>query len=281
LRYSISEGWRAIWPIWWTTSKSVKTLIGQERAHRYLHKYLKYARDYEEPQAGETTPRIIWICWLQGMEAAPETVQLCYRSVQKWAKDFEIRIITEENMLDNVTLPEKVVKKYRKGSIPFAQFSDIVRVSLLAEHGGIWMDATVAMTGEMPTYVTDTPLFMFRGSWLQPGRTMASNWFLASTKGHPVMQNMKELLLQYWQHESFLRDYYIFHILLYILAHEHPQTRRLVNAMPYVQNADVHSMMYRAATEEYSDALKKDILRASTIHKLSYKNDIDYHLYIQ
>lgn len=281
LRYSLAEGWRAVWPLWWTMDKATKDLIHQGRSYHYLKaKYGHVFADYEEP-VGQV-PKVIWICWLQGIEQAPRTVQLCYESVKKWAgKEFEIRVLTAENMLAYVTLPGEIITKYRSGRIPFAQFSDILRVSLLAEHGGIWMDATVMMTGEMPNYVTDGALFMYRGSWLQPGKTVASNWFLASVKGHPIMQNMRAVLIDYWQHENYLRDYYIFHILLKVLVETNEQSRCLFEAMPYIQNVDVHTMMFRAGKEPYSEALKADILSRSHIHKLSHKNGIDYHLYIQ
>lgn len=278
LRYAIQEGWRAVWPLWCTRDKAVKDLIHSQRVERYLRRYLQFATDYPEPSV--SVPPIIWICWLQGMEQAPLLVQQCYASVLRYAEGFEVRLITAENMFDYVQIDPRVVEKYRAGRIPFAQFSDILRVALLAEHGGIWMDATVAMTGAMPDYVTRGSLFMFRTSLLQQMPTAASNWFLAACPHHPLMLNMRELLTQYWLHESHLRDYYIFHILLYILVREHAQSQRLFRAMPYVPNVDVHTMMYRAA-EPFSEALKADILSRSTIHKLSYKNDIDYSLYIQ
>jgi len=280
LRYSIQEGWRAIWPIWWTSNQSIKNRIHQERTYQYLLRhYVPYITSQPNPQGN--VPKIIWICWLQGMDTAPKTVQLCYESVQRWAKGFDIRLLTAENMLQYVSLPNDIINKYQSGRIPFAQFSDILRVSLLAEHGGIWMDATVMMTGEMPKYVTEGDLFMYRESWLQSSRSLASNWFLASTQGHPIMRNMQQLLIAYWQHEHYLRDYFIFHILLYILVRNNAQCKQLFNRMHYVSNADVHAMQFRAANEPYSELLKQDILQNSTIHKLSHKNAVDYHLYIQ
>lgn len=280
LRYSLAEGWRAVCPIWWTTDKAIKDLIHQERSYRYLKaKYGHVFTDYEEPKG--QVPKIIWICWLQGMDQAPKLVQACFESVKRWAKGYEIRLLTAENMMEYVALPDSILRKYKSGRLPFAQFSDILRVSLLARYGGIWMDATVMMTGEMPDYVTDGGLFMYRTPLLQPGETVTSNWFLASVKGHPVMENMRTVLIRYWENESFLRDYYIFHILMKILIENHAQCKRLFTAMPYVQNVDVHALMCRATKEPYSDALKRDILSKSTIHKLSYKHAIDYHLYIQ
>jgi len=154
-------------------------------------------------------------------------------------------------------------------------------VALLASHGGIWMDATIFMSAPMPAFVTEGPLFMFRTSLLAPSQHIASNWMLASVPQHPVMINMRDVLCEYWRNESYLRDYYIFHDLLGIAYQKHVQTRQCIDAMTYINNVDPHCLMYRAAQQPYSDALKRDILSHSHIHKLSYKNAVDYSLYIQ
>jgi len=281
LCFAFHEGWKAICPLWWTTSQPAKELIHQERTFRYLQKRYAASIQAVEMPAQTRIPKIIWICWLQGIDHAPELVRQCFATVQHWASDYEIRVLTEENLFSYLSLPDAIMSKYQKGRIPFAQFSDIVRVSLLAQYGGIWLDATVALTGPLPRYITDEPLFFFRSSWLNPSPHIGSNWLLASTAKHPIMVNMAHLLVMYWQKEHYLRDYYIFHLLLAIVVKNSQQAAEMVARMPYVDNTAVHTMMFRGAKESYSQALKDDILSRSTIHKLSYKNGIDYSLYIQ
>lgn len=282
LRYSIQEGWRAVCPLWFTTDKEVKDLIHERRAICYLEKhYLHCFKDLAMPSIDAAIPRQIWICWLQGIENAPRLVQQCVESVRRHCPDYNITILTEQTLFDYVSLPADVIAKYKSGRLPFPQFSDIVRVALLSEHGGIWMDATVYMSAPMPSYVTEGPLFMFRSGWMSSHLHVGSNWMLASVPQHPVMVNMRDVLCEYWRKESYLRDYYIFHDLLGIAYRKHAQTRSLIDAMPYINNVDPHSLMYRATQQPYSDELKRDILRRSAIHKLSYKNAVDYSLYLQ
>lgn len=282
LRYSLQEGWRAVWPLWFTTDKTVKDLIHQRRAVRYLERhYLHCFQDHPMPSADATVPRHIWICWLQGLDQAPALVQQCVASVRQHCPDFEITLITEQNLFDHVSLPDDVVDRYRTGRLPFTQFSDLVRVALLAEHGGIWMDATVFMSGPMPGFVTQGPLFMFRNSWMSPTLHVASSWMLASVPHHPVMLNMCHALCEYWRHESFLRDYYLIHDLLGIAYRKHDSTRQQIDAMPYINNVDPHTLMFRAAQQPFSEALKREIFSRSAIHKLSYKNGVDYSMYLQ
>lgn len=271
LRYSIHEGWRAIWPLWFTTNQAVKDLIHQDRALKYLtRKYAGYLCDYPEPE-GQSIPKIIWICWLQGLEQAPLLVQRCVASVQRQCPDYDVRILTAQNLLDYVSLPEQIMSKYRSGRLPFTQFSDILRLSLLSQHGGIWCDATVLMTGALPQYVVHGTLFMFRTSWLQPSCHLGSSWFLASVAGHQVIRNWSELLNQYWIHESYLKDYYVVHDLLAVVYRNHSQSHRLIDDMPYINNVDPHTLLFRLFNP-YSEEKWQEMCSRSSIHKLSYKH---------
>lgn len=59
----------------------------------------------------------VWICWLQGMENAPQIVQDCYASVCYWMKDWKITVITADNMNEYVQFPDYIVRKWKEGRI--------------------------------------------------------------------------------------------------------------------------------------------------------------------
>ncbi len=62
------------------------------------------------------------------------------------------------------------------------QFSDIVRADLLANFGGIWIDATVFLTGPLEKYIIDADLFAFRTTFNdnKDAPILISSWFLSS-----------------------------------------------------------------------------------------------------
>ena len=91
--------------------------------------------------------RKIWVCWMQGMEAAPELVKVCYASLHRYLKDRENILLTNENVHKYVTLPEDIERKRRDGKIPMAHYTDMLRLELLIKYGGTWIDATVLCTG--------------------------------------------------------------------------------------------------------------------------------------
>lgn len=89
----------------------------------------------------------VWSCWLQGWENAPDIAKACLASLKRGLKGVEIVELDGENYIQWVTLPEYIVEKYKKGYIPHAMFSDMLRLQLLAQHGGVWIDSTVLYTG--------------------------------------------------------------------------------------------------------------------------------------
>lgn len=244
---------KSLCPIWFTHNRGAIEQIETERVYKYLKR--KYSSIYlsdVEDDYDKNPSRIIWICWLQGRNVAPEIVQKCINSVEKYAYEYEVKILTEENMLEYVSMPKKVIEKYKKGKISFTQFSDVLRCCLLYEHGGIWMDSTVLLTDNLPSYVTDNHFFVFRTSMLSKTYCASSSWFILAQKGHPIMKLCRDLLFSYWEKESYLKNYYIFHIFFYLLVTENPICRKLFNQMPYIPNVDSHTLQF-ILSEPYSE----------------------------
>ena len=104
-------------------------------------------------------PKVIWWCWLQGIENAPSIVKACFNSlmrefkgssvqeVQGASDGYDIKVIDSENWKEYVNLPEHIIKKWEKKQIPPALFSDLLRLELLIKYGGTWIDSTVLCTG--------------------------------------------------------------------------------------------------------------------------------------
>ena len=266
------EAKKAVWPLWWTRSRAAIEQIQAERASKYLWRYYKdlIMKPLDETSQADEPTRSIWVCWLQGREQAPEIVKRCLASMELLAPEYEIRLITAENMFDFVRLPEHIVQRYREGRIPFAHFSDILRVALLAEHGGVWLDATVLLTSSLPEQVSAEPFFMLQRSVLSSLPHAGSNWFLSARKGNPIMQRMVELLCAYWKHENGLRDYYIFHLFLYLLLTRNAEGQKMLKSMPYVQNVDAH-VLQKCLFEAYDENVWKQMTSRSPIHKLTWK----------
>ena len=115
--------------------------------------YGSFINNYKCNNYPKLSNRTVWICWLQGRDNAPELVKACINSIENNLKDFNIVILTEENISKYTMLPVHVMKKYNEGKITRTHFSDILRVSILCEYGGLWVDSTVLCTdGDRKNY---------------------------------------------------------------------------------------------------------------------------------
>ena len=175
---------------------------------------------------------IIWFCWLQGLENAPNIVKACYGSLRFHLSDREIKVIDNRNWRDYIELPEYVEEKWKKKQIPPAQFSDLIRVQLLIKYGGTWIDSTVLCTGyEHTKDFLDADLFMFQYTWPKGGQWLGiSNWFISSCSNNEVLLVLRDMLFAYWKDYDFTLSYYIFHLFFSMLREVYPEQ---IGTMPY------------------------------------------------
>lgn len=214
----------------------------------------------------------VWVCWLQGMEQAPMLVQRCCRSLQENLPDREIILLTEENYTQYVTFPAHITEKIASGVITRTHFSDLLRLELLINHGGTWIDATVFCSGgEIPQYMLNAELFVFQN--LKPGldghATSISSWFMTACTNHPILLLTRELLYSYWQKHNKMVDYFLIHDFFQLAIEAYPQLWSKV--VPF-SNATPHILLLRLF-EAYDEGTYRAVCAQTPFHKLSYKFD--------
>lgn len=97
--------------------------VGKILAKKYGYIINDALKDFSSDENNDKpVPKIVWTCWLQGMENAPYMVKCCIGSQKKALPDYEHRILTLENYHQWVELPEYFEKKFQKGRIPRALF---------------------------------------------------------------------------------------------------------------------------------------------------------------
>nr|WP_255495858.1 capsular polysaccharide synthesis protein [Paludibacter sp. 221] len=244
------------------------------QAYRYLQKYkyvLSTAKQYSEKKTENPYPEKIWICWLQGIEDAPVLVKRCIESITRHSAGREVVLLTYENLSTYISLPGYIEEKHRKGSIPQAHYSDIIRISLLAEYGGTWIDTTVFLTEELPAYITEASLFCFKSSLMAGNTIKASNWCMSAKPGNKIVCDMRNLLYEYWRRERFLVHYFIFHLLFSIAIDFDEENKKAWEDMPYYNNENPHILWFEFF-REFDEQRFKEICKYSPVHKLTYKN---------
>lgn len=225
---------------------------------------------YSHEKLIQTKSNKVWICWLQGMENAPEIVQICYASMKRHLTDWEIIVITEENINQYVKFPEHIQRKYKEGKIPCAQFSDLLRLELLIRYGGTWIDSTVLCTGfklqDSSSKFLDADLFFFQ--FLKKGDTAfqgISNWFITASTNQKVLLILRDMLYQYWRDYDCLVAYFIFHIFFSMIADELPEE---IKKMPRKSNRYCFYLEHRLG-DRYQKEWMRELTSRCCFHKLN------------
>lgn len=223
----------------------------------------KYSHETLEHQHS----KIIWVCWLQGIENAPEIVKVCSASLSRYICDREIIYITEKNIDSYVQFPEHIQKKYKEGKIPMAQFSDLLRLVLLTRYGGTWVDATVLCTGlNEKEKLLDSDLFLFQ--YLQKGEKRflgISNWFITASSNQKVLLILRDMLYQYWKDYDCVVAYFIFHIFFGMIAERMSEE---FGKMSRMSNKYCFYLEHRLG-DEYDETWMKELTARCSFHKLN------------
>jgi len=212
----------------------------------------------------------IWFCWFQGIDNAPSIVKMCYKSLCKCFKNKEIVIIDKNNYKNYVEFPLYVQDKVDRQIISPAHVSDLLRLELLIQYGGVWSDATVFYSSNnIPAYMTDTDLFVFQ--CLKPGldghSIGISNWYISAKPNNSILKMTRELLYEYWKEYNTAIDYYIFHYFFHISAEIYADEWKKV--VPF-SSATPHILLLHLF-EQYDDEIWEAIKYETPIHKLTYK----------
>lgn len=219
----------------------------------------------------------VFFCWLQGIEQAPALVKACLASQKRFIRDKDFIVITSDNYQKYITLPHDLIMKYERGIIPHAHFTDLIRLQLLIEHGGTWIDSTVLCIGDnYPKEIMDCEMFFFQ--YLKGDSSKfwgISNWFMSAYTNNKQLMILRDVLYQYWRDYDCLLDYYVFHLFFNMIAKCYPDK---IHAMPKVNSNNALQMVFHLK-DAYSDALMGYFKQSSCFHKLDYRVDVDKKKY--
>lgn len=221
--------------------------------------------------------RYIWVYWNTGFDNAPELVKVCLHSIIRHCSDWaEVRKVDLNNLLDYVDIPKDVMNKYRNGLICQANFSDIVRFALLSKYGGMWVDATIYATDQIPMEILDSNFYtlkVFEPQRFHPptyGRW--NGFFWSGVNTNIVFNYMYDSLIEYWRNNDDAINY-IFHDFILRMGYERVlQIKEEIDAVK--PNEEEIWYTLSQLNSKYSNELLEKVKNNNIFHKLSYKEKL-------
>jgi hypothetical protein len=247
--------------------------------HRLIKKYLRsnYSRiigQYAKKPSGEL-PAIdymfpIWVCWWDGKENMPALVRACFQSVCNNSAGHPVILLTKHNYQEHVKIPVHVVEKADRGLISLTHLSEVLRMGLLCQKGGLWVDATILMT-KHSTVLSSNAFFTIKhkndGTYVSECRW--TGFCIGGNKGNILFNCMSDLLCEYWKREDVLIDYFIFDYFLALAYESVGAIKAMIDTNPF-NNLQLYDIRYKLKSE-FDNTSLEEICADTEFHKLTWK----------
>lgn len=264
-----------------------------KKKHRFILDYLEDRYAYLIPKtlsaqytSNAATALPIWVFWYQGEEHMPPLVRLCIKSIRRNSCDRPVYVLDKNNLSNYVDIPTYIYEKLEKSIIKMACFSDIVRLSLLAEHGGHWLDATVFVNKPLREDELNPYFESIKMPALEKGTISDYRWAGFCLYAHPGATTMccfRDIMLAYFRdgHRRII-DYLLIDYTFQMMYEKCEDFRQLIDSRPRT-NAYTYSLV-EVLNEPYQPSLW-EAWKGQQFFKLSWKIRIEdkddtffYHL---
>ena len=215
----------------WLNLRQRPIIKQHERVARYWQPLIAKWQEGRLPHY-ELTPKkdlprdkVIWQYWGQGIaeDSLPEVVKLCFASVDRYRGEYQVIRLSDDTIGEYLDVPEFVWEKLR-GNDAFTRtfFSDLLRLMLLHTYGGVWLDATVLLSGDLPREYLEMDFFAFQRDDVEKDKNLWRSTYyfyygwgsgyrvrflrsmMFSHKGSSVIDALLDFMLYYWRKEELL-----------------------------------------------------------------------------
>jgi hypothetical protein len=239
----------------------------------FAREYLPLTDNPAKKQISAENPETIWQFWDNPTEqATPEIVNASFRTVEKFKGNFDHKILNNLSISDYSDLPGYVFDRFKKRQMDYAHFSDLLRLNLLKNHGGIWMDATDYMTDFVPEDIIHQDFFVFlTGDLTHFPYSFMQSCFIRARKGVFLCEAWYEMCVEYWKKETKRMDYFQIHLMFKTLVLKNPSAQRAFAEMPRRSDDEIHQLTGKRLFEDFNATEWERVRTMSFFQKTTYK----------
>ena len=226
----------------------------------------------------------IWTMWYQGIETAPPIVLSCFQSLIENRGKHPVIIITKDNIDKYVKLPYYIMEKFNNGTFNLVHFSDIVRFTLLFQHGGYWIDSTYFVT--TPISKVDTPFYTLKLNYCWTYNIpfincLFSGNYMAATKNSFLATYSYYAFLFYWKKYNSLISYFLIDLIIYVAYDKILGFKNIISKIPFVP-CNIFTLQGKLNSEyKKSDiCLYNKLTRRFIFHKNKDSNTTTHYEYL-
>lgn len=228
------------------------------------------------PQQEQFTPQApIWVCWWQGEDAMPPIVRICYQSLLNNAHYHPVHLITKDTIGTYTQLPSYIIRKVEQKRITLTHLSDIIRMTLLYEYGGLWVDATIYVSRPIPEELFHNSLFTLTprsGNTTNISDARWTGFLIGGFRQGMLFQFVRNFLFTYWQQENRLLDYFLIDYMIALAYETHKEIASQIDSLPTSHTAI--NQLADLLNKPYDPLIFSKLSESLIFHKLSYKQPL-------
>lgn len=145
-------------------------------------------------------PKIIWTYWDE-YNLTP-FIKLCIKSWKKNCKNYKINIINKKTINKYIT-----INNYNIEIDSPARLSDLLRLKLLSEYGGIWMDISIYLTENIDNIINKYSNYDIIGFDVPSNVFIMESWFIAASKNNNFIKDWFNLFSSIKNKKDFFKQY--------------------------------------------------------------------------
>lgn len=212
----------------------------------------------------------IWCCWWQWEEQAPELVKICINSTRKHNCWYDVIIITKDNYLDYIKLPDSILRKVDEWLISITHLSDILRMWLLSQYWWIRVDATMYINSNIFSEFDNKPLnsnypkiYVKTTWWFEKWC-----WFFIWWQPNKLFNFVFDFFIQYHKDYKYLINYFLIDYVILLAYKNFEECKKDIDWIS-LHNEEIFTLANKF-NEQYDEKEYKKILN-HWFFKLTYK----------
>lgn len=213
----------------------------------------------------------IWVLWLQGEDNMPELAKVCLESIKQNAGDHKVVVLSNSNLDEYIQLPERIMTLYQDGIISNAHYSDIIRMALLSRYGGIWIDATILLTSNLDSIISNTNLYTIKNK--PKGNNVSdrrwTGFFIATEPMNPLPVIVDRIFMRYWEKENVLIDYFLIDYAIDLAYKYNATVKEQIDSITE-NNPQIYNLL-PLLPQKYNANEFEALIKDTSVFKLSWK----------
>lgn len=209
-------------------------------------------------QKRDVPGKTIWILWWQGWDHAPWLAREVASSWERLNPEWNVVRLSESNLRDyvNIDYLHKIETVQAK--------SDVIRITLLTEHGGVWADASLPCLIPLDRWIYDAldPVGFWTYHGWEGGKGPAV-WFIVSMRNTYIIQAWKKAVDRYWINRTRPDNYIWLDTIFMDLIETDSEFKKQWSQVPYIDcDAPGQAHMLAGKCDENDEGLQQ-ILRTN------------------